>query len=134
MTSAGSVKITPDARPSPDAAAVCTALFCKMLLPRTMRRIAIEITAAGTDADTVMPANMPRYALAPARMTESRQPRISTPRVSSCNRVVAGMYGTTLGGASAMGGGLNTGRTPHAAGGLGIQSRQRETWGDAFHV
>ena len=34
-------------------------------------------TAAGIDADTVMPANRPRYALAPARTTESRKPTAS---------------------------------------------------------
>ena len=32
------------------------------------RKMPIEITAAGTEADTVMPANMPRYAFAPARI------------------------------------------------------------------
>ena len=60
ITSAGSVKIAPDANPSPDAAAVCTALFCRMLPVRSARRMPIEMTAAGTDAETVMPANMPR--------------------------------------------------------------------------
>ena len=56
----GNVKITPAASPSPDAAAVWTALFCRMLPVRSARRIAIDITAAGTEAETVRPANMPR--------------------------------------------------------------------------
>src|ERR1700733_8750234 len=96
ITSAGSVKITPDARPSPDAAAVCTALFCKILPRRRARRIPIEITAAGTDADTVMPANMPRYAFAPARITDNKQPKMITPAVSSGSDLLAGMYGSTF--------------------------------------
>ena len=57
---AGIVKITPAARLSPAEAAVCTMLFSRMLDSRNSRRIAIEITAAGMDADTVMPANIPR--------------------------------------------------------------------------
>jgi hypothetical protein len=104
MISAGSVKITPAARPSPDAAAVCTALFWRMLPVRRMRKIAIEITAAGTLAETVMPANIPRYALAPARMIASSDPRISTPTVSSGRCLLAGMYGSTFWGAAAGGG------------------------------
>jgi len=60
MMSAGNVKMTPEARPSPEAAAVWTALFWRMLPRRIRRKMAIEITAAGTDAETVMPANMPR--------------------------------------------------------------------------
>ncbi len=63
---------------------------------RSARSSAIEITAAGTDADTVMPANMPRYAFAPARITDSSDPRMMTPRVSSGSVLVAGMYGSTL--------------------------------------
>ncbi len=95
ITSAGRVKITPAARPSPDAAAVCTPLFWWLLPVRSRRKIAIEITAAGTDADTVMPANMPRYAFAPARMTDSSEPSSSTPSVSSGSDFDAGMYGST---------------------------------------
>jgi hypothetical protein len=44
-----------------------------MLFSRTFdrlkaRRIAMDATAAGMDADTVMPAKSPKYALAPARI------------------------------------------------------------------
>jgi hypothetical protein len=60
MISAGSVKMTPEASPSPEAAAVCTPLFWRMLPVRSSLKIAIEMTAAGTEALTVMPANMPR--------------------------------------------------------------------------
>ena len=58
--SAGNVKITPAASDSPADAAVCTMLFSRMLELRNRLRIAIEITAAGMDADTVNPANRPR--------------------------------------------------------------------------
>jgi len=35
----------------------------------------MEITAAGMDADTVIPANKPRYALAPASTMDNKTPR-----------------------------------------------------------
>src|SRR4051812_36868578 len=96
ITIAGSVKITPDARPSPDAAAVCTALFCKILPVRSARRMPIDITAAGTDADTVIPANMPRYAFALPSTTDRIAPSNSTPIVSSGSDLLAGTYGSTV--------------------------------------
>ena len=54
------VKITPAASASPDEAAVCTILFSRIFDSRKRRRIAIEATAAGIDADTVIPANNPK--------------------------------------------------------------------------
>jgi hypothetical protein len=61
---AGTVKITPAARPSPTEAIVCTILFSKIdALLKKIFSIAIEITAAGMDADTVVPTFKPRYAL-----------------------------------------------------------------------
>src|SRR5688572_30380740 len=84
--------MTPAARPSPDAAAVWTTLFCRMLPPRN-RSAAIEITAAGIDAETVSPANRPRYMLAPPRMIARTQPRITDAGVISGNVLSAGMYG-----------------------------------------
>ena len=54
------LKITPAARASPEDAAVCTMLFSRMFDSRKRRSTAIEITAAGMDADTVIPANRPR--------------------------------------------------------------------------
>jgi hypothetical protein len=35
----------------------------------------MEITAAGMDAETVIPANKPRYALAPASTMDNKTPR-----------------------------------------------------------
>src|SRR5688500_15441618 len=86
--------------PPPDAAAVWTALFCR-ILPPAARRIAMESTAAGIDADTVMPANMPRYALAAPSTAASTEPRMKTPTVSSGKLWLAGMYGTIFAAAAA---------------------------------
>src|SRR5690606_25659240 len=85
MISAGSVKITPAARDSPADAAVCTTLFSRMFDSRKKRRIAIEITAAGIDADTVSPAKSPRYAFAPASTADSTMPRTIALAVSCGN-------------------------------------------------
>jgi hypothetical protein len=52
--------MTPAASASPDDAAVWTILFSRMLDCRNRRRIAIEATAAGIEADTVIPAKRPR--------------------------------------------------------------------------
>ena len=57
---AGIVKITPAASDSPAEAAVCTMLFSRILDFRNIRSTPMEITAAGMDAETVMPANNPR--------------------------------------------------------------------------
>jgi hypothetical protein len=54
------VKITPAASASPADADVCTMLFSRMFDSANRRSTAIEITAAGIDADTVRPANSPR--------------------------------------------------------------------------
>ena len=54
------MKITPAASDSPAEAAVCTMLFSRILDFRNIRSTPMEITAAGMDADTVMPANNPR--------------------------------------------------------------------------
>ena len=60
MTSPGIVKITPAASDSPAEAAVWTMLFSRMFDSLNILRMPMEMTAAGIDADTVMPANRPR--------------------------------------------------------------------------
>ncbi len=52
--------MTPAASDSPAEAAVCTILFSRMLDLRNMRRTPMEITAAGMEAETVIPAKSPR--------------------------------------------------------------------------
>ena len=54
------VKITPAARDSPAEAAVWTILFSKIFELRKSRKIPMDITAAGMEADTVIPAKRPR--------------------------------------------------------------------------
>src|SRR5690606_33548370 len=61
----------------PADAVVCTMLFSRMVCLRKSRSTPMEITAAGMDADTVMPANRPRYAFAPASTIASRMPSIT---------------------------------------------------------
>jgi hypothetical protein len=59
--SAGAVKMTPAANPSPTDATVCTILLSKIdaFLKKALM-IAIDITAAGIDAETVVPTFKPR--------------------------------------------------------------------------
>src|SRR4029077_5215621 len=96
MSSAGSVKIAPAASPSPDAAAVCTMLFSRMLDWRKRRRTAIEMTAPGVEADTVIPAQRPREAVGPAGRRDSTTPRTRALIVISGSVTDAGMYGASV--------------------------------------
>jgi hypothetical protein len=89
MISAGKVKITPAASDSPADAEVCTMLFSRIFDSLKSRRIPIEMTAAGIDAETVMPANRPRYAFAPASTIDNTMPStialtVSCGSVASC--------------------------------------------------
>ena len=54
------MKITPAAKDSPADAAVCTILFSRIFDFLNSDKTPIEITAAGIDAETVIPANRPR--------------------------------------------------------------------------
>ena len=83
------MKITPAASDSPAEAMVCTMLFSRMFELRQSRSTAIEITAAGIDAATVSPANIPRYALAPASKADSTRPSTIALTVSCGSGVVA---------------------------------------------
>ena len=80
----GSVKIHPAARDSPAEPMVCTILFSKIESLRISTRItAIEITAAGMEAEMVIPTRKPKYALAPPNSTASSTPTITAVTVSS---------------------------------------------------
>ena len=58
---AGRVKIAPAAKDSPAEPIVCTRLLSKMEFFRMITRITpMEITAAGMDAETVIPTRNPR--------------------------------------------------------------------------
>jgi hypothetical protein len=74
---AGIVNMTPAARDSPAEAAVWTMLFSKILDFLNMLSMPMEITAAGMDAETVIPAKRPRYALAPASIIDNKIPKMT---------------------------------------------------------
>ncbi len=59
-TKAGKVKIAPAATASPAEAMVWTTLFSRIVARPSARSTAIEITAAGMLAETVIPAYSPR--------------------------------------------------------------------------
>ncbi len=84
-TRAGKVKITPAARDSPADAEVCTILFSRMLWFLKKRSINMESTAAGIEADTVIPANNPRYAFAAERTIDNKAPNMNALIVVSGN-------------------------------------------------
>src|SRR5690625_5287698 len=85
--------MTPAASDSAAEAAVCTILFSRMFDSWKSRNTAIEMTAAGMDAETVMPTFSPRYAFAPARISARTNPSTTALNVISGREVVAGMYG-----------------------------------------
>ena len=94
MKIAGKVKIAPAATDSPAEPMVCTMLFSRMESRRKITRITpMEITAAGIEADTVMPTRSPKYAFAPPNNTASNTPRMIDTTVNSGNTLSAGMYG-----------------------------------------
>ncbi len=59
ITSPGRTKMIAESVPAADAT-VCTMLFSRIDESRTLRRIAIEITAAGIDDAKVSPTRSPR--------------------------------------------------------------------------
>ncbi len=83
-TIAGIVKMIPAASDSPADAAVWT-WFASRIVPfrKSPRRISIPTTAAGIDADTVIPALSPRYTFAAAITTESTRPMTTARTLSS---------------------------------------------------
>ena len=57
--SAGRVKITPEATDCPALPVVCTMLFSRTVALPKARRMLMESTAMGMEADTVSPARSP---------------------------------------------------------------------------
>jgi hypothetical protein len=91
--SAGRVKITPPATDSPAEPAVWTMLFSRMLaLPRA-RRMLMESTAIGIEADTVNPARKPTYTVTAPNKTPNSPPKITALNVNSGLISSAGTYG-----------------------------------------
>ena len=81
---AGIVKIAPAATDSPADPIVCTKLFSNIDSRRKRtRKIPIEITAAGMDAETVIPTRNPRYAFAAPNTTAKIIPKTIDDTVNS---------------------------------------------------
>ncbi len=80
---AGNVKITPAAADSPAEPVVCTMLFSRIVdLPKA-RRMEIDRTEMGIDAETVRPARSPTYTdTAPNKMPKI-EPRITARQLNS---------------------------------------------------
>ena len=75
---AGRVKIAPAARDSPAEPIVYTILLSRMeFFFMMIRMIAMEITAAGMEADTVRPTRRPKYAFAAPKIIANRTPTIT---------------------------------------------------------
>jgi len=80
----GSVKMQPAASDSPAEPIVCTMLLSRTEFRlRTIRVIPIAITAAGIDAEIVIPTRRPRYAFAAPKTIASRTPETTDVTVNS---------------------------------------------------
>src|SRR5579883_2632929 len=82
ITNAGSTKINEESVPAAEAT-VCTMLFSWTVEPGKLRRIAMEMTAAGMDVEKVSPALRPKKTFAAVNTTVIATPRITPRRVSS---------------------------------------------------
>ncbi len=90
----GIVKIAPAASDSPAEPIVCTMLLSSMdFLFRRILKIPMETTAAGIDAETVIPTRSPRYALAAPNTTARSTPVATDVTVNSDVTFSAGTYG-----------------------------------------
>src|SRR5215472_1023470 len=90
---AGIVNITPAASDSPADPVVCTILFSRIVERPNARRMLIESTAIGIDADTVSPARNPTYTVTAPKSSPKSAPRITARRVNSASDSSAGTYG-----------------------------------------
>src|SRR5699024_6002437 len=94
MNKAGNVKITPAANDSPVDVIVCTILFSRMDVRfNIIRSTAIEITAAGIEADTVIPTIKPKYAFAAPNTIANTAPTRAAVNVNSVFLSAGDTYG-----------------------------------------
>ena len=84
-SSAGIVKMIPAAKDSPAEVIVCTTLFSRIVTSLNFNNLSsnIDMTAAGIDAETVMPMYNPRYVLAAVINAPSTNPKIIARTVNS---------------------------------------------------
>src|SRR5271154_761106 len=94
------VKITPAAADSPAEPVVCTILFSRIDERPNARRMLIESTAMGIEAETVSPARSPTYTDTAPNKTPKSAPNTTARRLNSAGFCEAGTYGrNSLGGA-----------------------------------
>src|SRR5579872_7343810 len=91
--SAGRVKITPPAMDSPAEPVVWTILFSRMLTLPKARRMLIESTAMGIDAETVSPARSPTYTVTAPKKSPATIPARMARKVNSATPFSESMYG-----------------------------------------
>ncbi len=91
--SAGMEKITPAAADSPADPVVWTMLFSKMVERPKARRMLMESTAIGIEADTVNPARSPTYTETAPNSMPNSDPNITARRLNSATLSSASTYG-----------------------------------------
>ena len=82
-TSAGSVKMTPEAMDWPALPVVWTMLFSRMEARPNARRMLMDSTEMGIDAATVRPARRPTYTVTAPNMMPKMEPSSSARKVNS---------------------------------------------------
>jgi hypothetical protein len=95
-TRAGSVKATPAAIDSPAEPVVCTTVFSRIdawppIRRENARKIVIDSTAMGTEAETVRPTRSARYTDEAPKTRPSSAPRPTARMVSSGTFASSGM-------------------------------------------
>src|SRR5229473_8308369 len=88
--SAGSVNITPAANDSPADPVVCTMLFSRIVERPNARRMLIDSTEIGIDADTVNPARSPTYTVTAPKSSPNTPPSSTARNENSVRLCAAG--------------------------------------------
>src|SRR5271163_3163659 len=88
--SAGKVNITPAASDSPADPVVCTMLFSRMVDRPNARRMLMDKTEMGIDADTVSPARNPTYTVTAPNSSPKMPPSTTARNENSVNICEAG--------------------------------------------
>src|SRR3984957_3731984 len=85
--------MTPAAADSPAEPVVCTMLFSRIVDRPNARRMLMESTAMGIDAETVSPARNPTYTETAPNKTPNSAPRTIARRLNSATLSSASTYG-----------------------------------------
>src|ERR1700757_2435345 len=91
--SAGIVNITPAASDSPADPVVCTMLFSRIVERPNARRMLMDSTEIGIDADTVSPARNPTYTVTAPKSNPNSPPSSTARNENSASLCSVGTYG-----------------------------------------